>query len=224
MDGSRSAEEWYGVGDEALKRRDIDSAHDAFSRALELDPMHANALYRLGEIAQADGNFEDAEEFFRAAIDVNPGHAGAHARLERLLAEAPQGDGPTYEPEGDGIVGVVSALRQHTETTVMTRGTQWVWTFRVEARSPDGRRGRAVAAQMRGAAIVGSLGDGDWVELPSGWRTGQKLKSLTNLTTGERIGVATRSPVVTVLVALVVLFAVAWIAYAFIKVGAQEFK
>ncbi|NNG15270.1 MAG: tetratricopeptide repeat protein, partial [Gemmatimonadales bacterium] len=57
----------------------------AVERALELDPLMAEAHASLGWLLIQELRFEEAEQEFRRALELNPGDASAHDRLGNLL-------------------------------------------------------------------------------------------------------------------------------------------
>ena len=79
---------------DALVSRGIDAEDDgdtlealeAYESAVELDPDHPNALFRLGALNVQFGLTEDARDFFHRALDADPDHSAAAACL-RLLQE-----------------------------------------------------------------------------------------------------------------------------------------
>ena len=79
---------------DALVSRGIDAevdgetleALEAYEGAVELDPNHPNALFRLGALNVQFGLTEDARDFFHRALDADPDHSAAAACL-RLLQD-----------------------------------------------------------------------------------------------------------------------------------------
>ena len=59
----------------------------AFSRAIALDPSHANAHNNLGVLQRLFGRPEEAEASYRAAIEINPEHADAYRNLAVVLEQ-----------------------------------------------------------------------------------------------------------------------------------------
>jgi hypothetical protein len=214
-----SAPGWYALGAAALAKGELESAEAAFRRAVEMDPEHANALYRLGEFVQRTGRGQEAAELYRRALGANPGHVSARRRLDDLEA-ARRTDTPAQplarEPSADALAGVVSALQQRFEQD-RSRLSVLVVSFRVERRGADGTSYPPVPVELRGQSLRGAVANGDWVELPGGWRPGSRLRTFVNLTTGAEVGMDDRGSlgrgarlVVTALVSvwIVVLFSV----------------
>jgi tetratricopeptide (TPR) repeat protein len=94
--GVTSPELSYSLGFLALTTNpQIAKGH--FSRAIELDPRHANAFYFLGLI-ESNQNAALAQSYFRAALKQNPSHAGAINKLqehERLTNASSSGPAPS---------------------------------------------------------------------------------------------------------------------------------
>ena len=77
---------------DALVSRGIDAEADgetlealeAYEGAVELDPNHPNALFRLGALNVQFGLTEDARDLFHRALDADPDHSAAAACLHLL--------------------------------------------------------------------------------------------------------------------------------------------
>lgn len=80
------AEQWFALGLE-LEVSDPDEARDAYRRALELDPHHAEAHVNLGRLLVESGRAEEAETHFRAVLADQPGHATAWFNLGIALED-----------------------------------------------------------------------------------------------------------------------------------------
>src|SRR5437879_143972 len=65
----------------------FDAASDAYRRALELDPHHADAHVNLGRLLVEADRAEEAETHFRAAVADHPGHATAWFNLGIALED-----------------------------------------------------------------------------------------------------------------------------------------
>lgn len=61
-------------------------ALDAYSRALELNPRHEDALYYLGNMQLELGHYEGARSAWERLVEVNPSSSRAHSRLGDLFA------------------------------------------------------------------------------------------------------------------------------------------
>lgn len=72
-------------GDLALSQGDLDRALFEYIRALDLDPKHADALYKIGMIHSMRGNLPLAEMAFRWSLQENPDHLGSLTGLGVLL-------------------------------------------------------------------------------------------------------------------------------------------
>ena len=68
--GSSSSDEWYRRGCEA--EADPQRAIEAYRKALELDPDHADAQINLGRLLHEAGDAATAEEHYRQALAARP--------------------------------------------------------------------------------------------------------------------------------------------------------
>jgi len=80
------AEQWFALGLE-LEVSEADEARDAYRRALELDPHHADAHVNLGRLLVEADRAEEAEPHFRAVVAAHPGHATAWFNLGIALED-----------------------------------------------------------------------------------------------------------------------------------------
>jgi tetratricopeptide (TPR) repeat protein len=81
-----TAEQWYELACE-LEMSSIDSATDAYQRALALDPQHSDAHVNLGRLLHEQGNAAAAEQHYRAAVDADPHHETAAFNLGVALED-----------------------------------------------------------------------------------------------------------------------------------------
>ena len=81
-----SSDDWYdlGVDLEAVSPAD---APGAYERALELDPMHADAHVNLGRLMQESGSHERAEAHYDKALLAEPDNVLAAFNLGTLLED-----------------------------------------------------------------------------------------------------------------------------------------
>ena len=81
-----TSDDWYdlGVDLEAVSPAD---APGAYERALELDPMHADAHVNLGRLLQESGSFERAESHYQRALVAEPDNVLAAFNLGTLLED-----------------------------------------------------------------------------------------------------------------------------------------
>ncbi len=70
------ADEWYDLGFD-LEAVDLEEARDAYRRALELDPDHADAHVNLGRLLQEGGEAAEAVAHYLLALERNAKHATA---------------------------------------------------------------------------------------------------------------------------------------------------
>jgi tetratricopeptide (TPR) repeat protein len=81
-----AAEDWYAIGFD-LEPCDPDQARDAYRRALELDPRHADARVNLGRLLHEAGHAAAAEQHYRLALAVRPKDATAAFNLGVALED-----------------------------------------------------------------------------------------------------------------------------------------
>ena len=81
-----SAEDWYDLGCE-LEPVDAARAQDAYRRALDLRPDHAEAQLNLGRLLHEAGRLAEAEAFYRRALDASPEDATAAFNLGVALQD-----------------------------------------------------------------------------------------------------------------------------------------
>ncbi len=80
------AEQWFELGLE-LEVSAPEEARDAYRRALELDPHHADAHVNLGRLLLETGRAGDAEAHYRAVLGDDPGHPTAWFNLGIALED-----------------------------------------------------------------------------------------------------------------------------------------
>ena len=68
----------------------IETAIDAYSKALEANPAAPGALVNLGTILFRQNKFRQAREYYTRAVEADPSHPLAHFNLGNLYEE--QGD------------------------------------------------------------------------------------------------------------------------------------
>jgi tetratricopeptide (TPR) repeat protein len=81
-----TADEWYALGFD-LEVTSPEEARDAYRRALELDPHHADAHVNLGRLLHEAGRVADAAAHYRLALDADPDHATAAYDLAIALED-----------------------------------------------------------------------------------------------------------------------------------------
>ena len=67
----KTAEDWFELGCN-VEVSSPDEARDAYRRAIELDPGHADAHVNLGRLLHEAGELEAAEAHYRLALDITP--------------------------------------------------------------------------------------------------------------------------------------------------------
>jgi len=80
------AEDWCALAVE-LEACDIEHARDAYRRALELDPKHAEARVNLGRLLHEAGETVAAEAHYRIALGFNPDDTTAAFNLAVALED-----------------------------------------------------------------------------------------------------------------------------------------
>jgi len=86
VENELDADAWFDLGLE-LEVTAPDEARDAYRRALELDPHHADAHVNLGRLLQEGERAEEAETHYRAVLVDHPGHATAWYNLGIVLED-----------------------------------------------------------------------------------------------------------------------------------------
>jgi tetratricopeptide (TPR) repeat protein len=84
VEDEKSVEDWFELGLN-LEVSAPSEARDAYRRAVELDPKHADAHVNLGRLLQEAGEQQAAEAHYRQALDAHPDHAIAWFNLAVLL-------------------------------------------------------------------------------------------------------------------------------------------
>jgi len=82
-----TADEWYALGFD-LEVTSSEEARDAYRRALELDPHHADAHINLGRLLHEAGRLEDALGHYRLALQAHPDDPTAAFDLAIALEDA----------------------------------------------------------------------------------------------------------------------------------------
>jgi tetratricopeptide (TPR) repeat protein len=85
-DQESGAEYWFELACE-LEMSSIESAKDAYERALAVDPDHSDAHVNLGRLLHEEGATAAAEQHYRAAVEANPEHDTAAFNLAVALED-----------------------------------------------------------------------------------------------------------------------------------------
>jgi tetratricopeptide (TPR) repeat protein len=80
------AGEWHALGLE-LEGEQPEKAREAYAKALELEPEHADAHVNLGRLVHEEGDLASAEAHYRAALRAAPAHAVAAFNLGVALED-----------------------------------------------------------------------------------------------------------------------------------------
>lgn len=81
----QTAEVWLGLGNLSLACQDLESARQAYTRALQLQPQNAGLWLNLGQLELQAGHLEAAETALRQALTQDPSLEVAALTLARLL-------------------------------------------------------------------------------------------------------------------------------------------
>lgn len=81
-----AADDWYDLGHD-LEAVSLKQAVEAYRKALELDPGHAEAHVNLGRLQHETGRLDDAEGHYRQALAVRPDHPTARFNLGVALED-----------------------------------------------------------------------------------------------------------------------------------------
>ena len=84
--GKLSADDWYRLGCDVEAASPAD-ARDAYRRAVELEPHHADAHVNLGRLLHEEGKTGAAEVHYRIALTSKPKHAAAAFNLGVALED-----------------------------------------------------------------------------------------------------------------------------------------
>lgn len=97
-DGSEAmtADDWYDAGVD-LEAVAADRAAEAYLRAIELDPSHADALLNLGRLRHEEGDLGAAERRYRDAAAADPSSARPRYNLGVLLEDGGESEAAVRE-------------------------------------------------------------------------------------------------------------------------------
>lgn len=86
-EGELAADEWFDLGCE-LELNAPNDARDAYRRAVELDPLYADAHTNLGRLLQEAGQLAAAEAHYQLALTADADSETAHFNLGVVLEDA----------------------------------------------------------------------------------------------------------------------------------------
>jgi len=72
---------WVNLGQVYLAKNDVESARQAFERAIAANPANCEAHTQLGVMHRQIGDFATAEEHYQACLERVPGYADAYLNL-----------------------------------------------------------------------------------------------------------------------------------------------
>jgi tetratricopeptide (TPR) repeat protein len=88
----RTADDWVAIGVEREERSEseagLQSAAEAYERALDINPGHVDALNNLGMLFYEQGILKEATLLFRRAVELHPHHMLSHFNLGSVLEES----------------------------------------------------------------------------------------------------------------------------------------
>ena len=126
------------------ERGELAAAHQALSRALELNPRYARSWSNMGLVSEGLGHYGAAESAYKTALDLRPDLAGLRANLGRLYL-------------GNGRYGeAIAALEQALALDPRSAAAR---TNLGLAHQRAGRLDLAVAAYRRALATGGASGE-----------------------------------------------------------------
>lgn len=104
------------------KAGQLDSAREAYRRALERWPANLVALMGLGNTAYQAGDLDVAEQAFRRAVEAHPGSTAAHNNLAQTLADLDRYDEALAEArEAVGLGGPLEDVSIRTLDAIVAR-------------------------------------------------------------------------------------------------------
>lgn len=160
-----------------------------YEQAVEAHPNHRSALAALSRLRAAPPS---APSSLLPQESSRPPRRSAQSETSPAapIEPAPPDSQPPRRPrDPKALVGRASKFRERTEGYAGGAFAIRVWTFRLKTTAP-GLADRMHSIELRGSGLVGSIDDGDWVEIPRGApRQGEGLQpsKLFNLSTGEEV-------------------------------------
>jgi hypothetical protein len=102
---------------------------------------------------------------------------------------APPPVGPARPSTRGAIVGQARQIERRQNVDPWTRDNIDRWSLRVERTDEAGNPLRPVTVVVEGARMVGSIHEGDWVEVKGRWHPGRPLRAtaIRNLSTDETV-------------------------------------
>jgi tetratricopeptide (TPR) repeat protein len=182
----------YAAGAAQYKVGDFAAAEQTFRRLLDSVPMtdgkeYGRAAHSLALTLVKLGRSPEATYLLRTAIHADPSLQRARDLLAELETAAGQGagDGLPEPRTAGGLVGFARRVKATTEPDPIL-GQQRNQCLRFRLETPQGQP----TVELRGERIVGSVEEGDVLEIPGPWRPGTQPAWIYNVTTGEHVKAA----------------------------------
>jgi hypothetical protein len=225
-----ATEELYQAGNRLYQERSYAAAEAVFRQMCDAVPPEGKeagrAHYSLALCLLHLDRTGEARQALNQALRADPGLERAKDRLREIDAAQAAPPPPAGPPDrapappasgGSGpIMGTATKIRRSTTGSPwIARATNSELAFRLVV-SSGATEATAVAVALHGPRILGSVEDGDQIQLPAGWRPGVSPSQVLNLTTGETVRVASGGRVVQWVILAVFLIAFAafaiWVA------------
>lgn len=84
----RSRGALYGLAYARWKTGDLQAAHDGFSKVLEIDQLHQDAMLALGLVASEMGRKDEGLSWFHKYLELNPGNVAVRLTVATEAAKA----------------------------------------------------------------------------------------------------------------------------------------
>lgn len=129
----------------------------------------------------------------------------------------PQQPKPSYPPNTASVPGLIRGMVEGLQ--VRMEPSQWqypsvtIWDFRLERHDTEGNPMSRVQVEMRGWSFVGSINNGDWIEIKDEWQEGEIVRphQVHNLSTSTMVTAKGPSSIKKI---AIIAFIVFWLAVA----------
>lgn len=124
----------------------------------------------------------------------------------------PRPQRPTYPARTDSVPGLIRGVVVGMQPRIESqgRGVVTIWDFRLERHDAAGNPMPRVQVEMRGYSFLGSINNGDWVEIKGNWQRGEivKPRQVYNLSTAAMVKSKDYSVIVKI---LITVFIIVWL-------------